>query len=86
MQLFTNLIASLVQREVGFAQQNSEGLSVYTVDLQIIQNDCITIPQSPLRGSSPLCTRGPFCILCYTREPDQVLCLAPLSFAGGNLI
>ncbi len=50
--------ASLVQREVGFAQQNSEGLSEYAADLLIVQNDCFTIPH-PLRGSS-LCTREPF--------------------------
>ena len=51
MQLFTNLIVSLVQREVGFAQQNAEGLSARTADLSIIQNDSITIPH-PLCGSS----------------------------------
>ena len=37
-----------------------------TVDLQILQNDSKTIPQSPLRGASSLCTREPLGILdCY---------------------
>jgi len=42
------------------AESESEGLFAHIADLQILRNDRITIPQSPLRGSSPLCTRGPF--------------------------
>ncbi len=44
--------------EVGFAQQNSEGVSAHAADLLILQNDRMTIPH-PLRGSS-LYTREPF--------------------------
>ena len=44
----------------GFCKAKPGGIVVCTVDLQIIQNDSITIPQSPLCGASSLCTREPF--------------------------
>ncbi len=37
--------ASPVQGEVGFAQQNSGGLSAHAADLQFLQNDSFTIPR-----------------------------------------
>jgi hypothetical protein len=32
----------------------------YAINLQILTNDNFTIPPSPLRGASSLCTREPF--------------------------
>ncbi len=47
----------------------------------IIQNDRKTIPQSPLRGASPLCTRGPS-LFHAPREHPRIRYAAP---AQGSL-
>ena len=52
-----SLQASLVQREVGFAQQNSEGLFRHTIDSYIIQNDRQTIPP-PITSAPPFAQGG----------------------------
>ena len=62
------LLLSLPSEGVCFATSRGGGLcaaklggvSAHSADLLILQNDRMTIPQSPLRGASSLYTREPF--------------------------
>ena len=68
-----NTLASLVQREVAHPSVaiESEGLSVHTLDLKILQNHSITIPQSlSLRlATAPFAQGGLFMFVLRNMPP-----------------
>ncbi len=59
--------ASPVQGEVGFAQQNSGGLSAHAADLQFLQNDSFTIPRY---AGAPFAQGSLFLFGAYATAPS----------------